>query len=417
MSPDQPLSVLYTAFDVVPSPKGSSTHISQFVKGLVQRQCAVTLITAGDGVLPETGTYLGAQIHRVPPADALYLNRALQFGEAVRIHVLQEPNRYDIAHFRSIWSGIHLVDVQRHAGYRTVFEVNGLPSIELKYHFPDLAGSPTLEKIKQQEAATLLNADHVICPSAVTAAYVASLGVPRDRTTVIPNGIDPELFTPTGAPFSDPAVLLYVGTLARWQGLETLLQALPLVLESRTVQLRIVGKGRKDRQKALLKAVRKAGLEPYVSLEDACSHHTIPNLINQASVCVAPLAFNDRNVTQGCCPLKILEYAACARPIVASNLPVVRELLRDGEEGWLFTPDDPVDLARAVLAALADEPRARQMACAHAARIRAEYTWQSAQKRLLKVYHRLLDGLDGRAGRDVRWPSDPAGGDRSRYWR
>jgi glycosyltransferase involved in cell wall biosynthesis len=57
-------------------------------------------------------------------------------------------------------------------------------------------------------------------------------------------------------------------------------------------------------------------------------------------VCVAPLALNDRNVTQGCCPIKVIEYMSCARPIVAANLPVVRELVREDIDALLFAPDD-----------------------------------------------------------------------------
>ena len=390
MPQERSLSVLYAAFDVVPSPKGASIHISQFAHGLTQAGFDVTLLTAGDGCLPETDTCMGAHVCRVASSEPNFLRRALDFGEAVRTHVLEEGRRYDIAHFRSVWSGIHLVDVQSQGGYRTLFEVNGLPSIELKYHFPELAGSPTLDKIKRQEWITLRRADHVICPSAVTAAYVTSLGVSSDRVTVIPNGIDPNLFAPQPTTLADPHRLLYVGTLAAWQGLEVLLEAMPLILEKRTVQLQVVGKGRKCRRKALLKYIQKHGLEPHVLLEEAYPHHTIPELINQASVCLAPLAYNDRNVTQGCCPIKVLEYAACGRPVVAANLPVVRELVREGTEAWLFNPDDPADLARCVLSALANGERAQAMADALSRRIRQQYTWRSAQKQLIRVYRKLL---------------------------
>jgi len=383
-------SILYSAFDVVPSPKGASTHISAFVRGLVRSGFAVTLLTAGDGCLPEEDGYLGARMLRFCSAETNYLDRALSFGQAVRGHITAHGQDYDIAHFRCIWSGVHLLDLKERFGYRTLFEVNGLPGIELKYHFPALRGSPTLDKIRQQETAILLKADHIICPSAVTAAYVTSLGATLHRITVIPNGIDPELFAPQPLPRPQPPVILYVGTLAAWQGLEILLEALPLVLAKRSAQLWIVGKGRKERQKSLLKIIHKNGLEPYVSLREAHGHHTIPELVNQAAVCVAPLAFNDRNVTQGCCPIKILEYAACARPVVAANLPVVRELARDGAEAWLFTPDDPDDLARCILAVLEDEPWAQNVADAYCRRVHEQFTWKAAQKRLIRVYRELL---------------------------
>ncbi len=384
--------VLYSAFDVVPSPKGASTHITYFTRGLVDAGYRVQLITAGDPSLPERDVYCGAQMLRVPVGDdPNYLKRALEFGQAVTRHLASSPP-YKIAHFRSIWCGLPIVQAQTSFGYKTLFEVNGLPSVELKYHYPALKGSPVLFKIKQQEITTLLRADAIICPSAVTRAYIASLGIPREKITVIPNGVDAKLFAPQ--PFDrlpgESPVLLYMGTLADWQGLDVLVEAMRIIVAQRPARLRIVGRGRGRQRRDLLKRVRKLGLEEAVSVELAVPHHEMPALLAQADVCVAPLAYNDRNVTQGCCPLKLIEYMACGRPVVASNLPVVRELARDDVDALLFTPDDPADLARCVLALLDDASLAQRLGCAAAGHVRQRFTWRAAQKKLLRVYAKLL---------------------------
>jgi glycosyltransferase involved in cell wall biosynthesis len=151
-----------------------------------------------------------------------------------------------------------------------------------------------------------------------------------------------------------------------------------------------VGRGRGRQRKDLEKRVRKLGLEAHVSIEAAVPHHQVPALIAQADVCVAPLTYNDRNVTQGCCPLKVVEYMACARPLVAANLPVVRELVREGVDALLFAPDDAADLARCVLALLDNPPLARRLADSAAQRARDQFSWHVAQKKLGKVYERLL---------------------------
>jgi glycosyltransferase involved in cell wall biosynthesis len=105
-------------------------------------------------------------------------------------------------------------------------------------------------------------------------------------------------------------------------------------------------------------------------------------------VCVAPLTLNDRNVTQGCCPLKVLEYMAAGRPLVASNLPVVRELVRERLDGLLFAPDDPLDLARRRCARW---PTARWRAPGQPARARAQPVHLArGAKRLARVYEKVL---------------------------
>jgi glycosyltransferase involved in cell wall biosynthesis len=384
-------AVLYSAFDVVPSPKGASTHITYFVCGLVEAGYRVQLITAGDPALPEQDTYCGAGILRVPAGDdANLLERAVGFGQAVMQH-LESKNDYAVCHFRSIWCGLPIVQAKSRLGYKTLFEVNGLPSIELKYHYPALKGSSLLDKFKEQEIATLTLADAIICPSAVTKAYIASLGVPREKITVIPNGVDTRLFTPQ--PANEPAncqTILYIGTLADWQGLDVLIKALPTILAQTAVKLLIVGRGRGRQHKDLHKHINKLGLQDHVSIESAVPHHQVPALIAQADVCVAPLAYNDRNVTQGCCPIKVIEYMASGRPIVAANLPVVRELVREDVDALLFVPDEPADLARCVLSLLSDTALARRLADSAAERARERFSWHEAQKRLARVYEKLM---------------------------
>jgi len=359
------------------------------VAGLTAAGYEVHLLTAADGSLPPEDSYLTARVHRLGKAKGSYLERALLFGRAVRKH-LRDSGGYALAHFRSIWSGVPLLEEQARYGYRTLFEVNGLPSVELKYHFPSLSGAPLLRKLRHLELFALSRADHIICPSRVTAAYITSLGIPEERVTVIPNGVDTDLFAPREMPPGDVPLLLYIGTTASWQGLDTLLEAMPIILAKRQVRLRIIGQGRKAQRKALRRRIRKLGLEGSVSLEDPLPHHSIPDVINQASVCLAPLGYNDRNVTQGCCPIKILEYAACGRPIVASDLPVVRELVREGMEALLFPPDSPQDLADKVLTLLAEPELASSLGSCALQRVRSHFTWRHAQEALLKVYEDLI---------------------------
>lgn len=385
-------SILYTAFDVAPSPKGASTHIMHFIRGLVNCGYAVHLITPNDGRLPAEDVFEGARVTRVASDPAAnYLERALAFGEAVLAHVAAAPP-YDVAHYRSLWGGLGLAQHKARYGYRTLYEVNGLPSVELKYHYPGLRDSPLLEKIREQELAALALSDAVVCPADVTRAYLASLGVPRARITVIPNGVSPQEFAPTPLPADDGhvPVLLYIGTLADWQGLDLLVEALPEVLAARPVRLRIVGLGRSRQRKLLAKQIRKLGLAEHVSVEPPVPHHQVPALIAEADVCVAPLTLNDRNVTQGCCPIKVIEYMACGRPLVAANLPVVRELAREDTDALLFAPGDAHDLAQKLLRALADRPLAERLAASAAARARSRFTWHEAQKRLARVYEKVL---------------------------
>jgi len=383
--------VLYSAFDVVPRPKGASIHIQQFLRALVSAGYQVHLVTPNDGTLPTESTLEGARVTRIPTLETgNYLERATAFGQAVFDLLAKEPP-FDFAHYRSVWSGLNMVQAKSKYDYKTIYEVNGLPSIELKYHYPGIEGSQLLEKIRERELATLAQSDSLVCVSQVTRAFLVSLGVRENRITVIPNGASPKNFPVAQRAFEGerPPTMLYIGTLADWQGLETLLKAMPLIINNHAVRLQIVGRGRSRQRRVLRKQIRKLGLDDYVCVLDPLPHSQIPALIENADICVAPLGLNDRNVVQGCCPIKVLEYMAAGRPQLASNLPVVRELLREGVDGILFWPDDPEDLARGALRLLEDHQLAKCMGDNARRRIEEGFTWHDAGKKLLKLYGKL----------------------------
>jgi glycosyltransferase involved in cell wall biosynthesis len=392
--------ILYTAFDIVPSPKGASTHILHNIRGLVNSQFDVHLITPNDGVLPGEDTFEGARVTRITQdLSQNFLARATHFGKSVFTHLILHPD-YDVVHYRNIWDGLAIAQNKQRLGYKTLFEVNGLPSIELKYHYPGI-DSNLLSKIKEQEIATLHLSDAIICPSNVTRDYIASLGLSpssslrtsRKRVTVIPNGVSPSDFAPSPLPprSGRVPVLLYIGTLADWQGLEVVIKALPKILEQRDVRLQIVGRGRSRQRKHLSKQIRKLGLEGSVVIQPAVPHHEVPALIAEADICIAPLGLNDRNVTQGACPIKVLEYMASSRPLIASNMPIVRELVREDVDALLFSPNDPDDLARQVLALLDDFELSKRLSHSATERVLNKFTWHEAQKKLIKVYEQLMN--------------------------
>jgi glycosyltransferase involved in cell wall biosynthesis len=383
--------VLYTAFDIVPSPKGASTHILHNIRGLVNSQYNVHLLTPNDGVLPPEDTIEGARVTRISQdLSQNFLARAMHFGKAVLAHLTLHPG-YEVVHYRNIWDGLAVAQNKKRFGYKTLFEVNGLPSIELKYHYPGI-DSGLLSKIKEQEIATLHLSDAIICPSNVTRDYIASLRTSRKHVTVIPNGVSPSDFSPSPRPRREGRVpiLLYIGTLADWQGLDVLLKALPKILEQQAVRLHIVGRGRSRQRKQLAKQIRKLGVEESVIVQPAVPHHEVPAVIAESDICLAPLGLNDRNVTQGACPIKVLEYMASSRPLIASNIPIVRELVREDVDALLFSPNDPEDLARQVLILLNDYELSKRLADSATERALTNFTWHEAQKKLIKVYDKLL---------------------------
>ena len=94
-------SVLYTAFDIVPSPKGASTHILHNIRGLVNSHLDVQLITPDDGLLPTENEIECAHVTRISQdLTQNFLARAVHFGKMVHAHLALA--NYDVVHYRNI---------------------------------------------------------------------------------------------------------------------------------------------------------------------------------------------------------------------------------------------------------------------------------------------------------------------------
>jgi glycosyltransferase involved in cell wall biosynthesis len=164
-----------------------------------------------------------------------------------------------------------------------------------------------------------------------------------------------------------------------------------LLLYFADAQLHLVGPGKKWQRKRLLKLARKLGLdEDVVVFHEPISAAAVARHLADASLCVAPLAYDDRNVSQGCCPIKLLEYAAVGRPILVSDLPVARELLAEGEARF-FAPGDADDLARQAVELLLNPRAAAEMGRRAANHVRCELTWGRSGEQLLSLYQALLN--------------------------
>ncbi len=232
-------------------------------------------------------------------------------------------------------------------------------------------------------------ATHVTAVSEAVADTVAALGVPRERITVIPNGVDVERFAPGPAPglassgYPDPrvarvprspggssggrpdpagaplganggALVGSVGCLAPRKDYGTLLEALALLAgRGRAFQVVLVGDGP---ERAALES-RAAALGLGARVRFLGEREDVERLLRAMDVFV--LSSREEGI-----PNALLEAMAAARPVVATAVGGTPEVVRDGETGWLVPPGSPAALADALEQALAHPDEARRRGAA-----------------------------------------------------
>ena len=305
--------------------------------------------------------------------------------------------RVQVLHVRSIHEGYPLARRKGEVCERLVLEVNGLPSIELKYHYPRVAEDPELlRKLERQEQVCLEAADLVLTPSAVTAAHLIARGAPPAKVRVIPNGVDPTRFTYAspralaGVDGGSPLQALYVGTLTAWQGVHRALDALALYRRDLPAELTLVGPARKRQRRELEERAQRLGIADAVRLLPPAGPEGLVALHHQADVALAPLLACDRNLVQGCCPLKVIEAMATGTPVVASDLPDVRALAEPDVEALLVRPGSAKAIKDAWLRLRGEPGLGLRLSQAARARVEREHTWERAGDALLAVYGEML---------------------------
>jgi glycosyltransferase involved in cell wall biosynthesis len=378
---------LYASFDRFPSPKGAATHIAQFATTMFDVMQGGLLYVLADETLPvyqHEGTVEIVRYHR---EQENLLDRALGFGRRLEMLLDMQESSLELCHFRDPWSGMPIMNRPRR--YATIYEVNALPSIELPYSYPQISPS-TLEKIRAAEVYCWSNADAIVTPSQTIADNLAMLGAPVDRITVIPNGAEPVGQIP-GPPADAPArYILYFGALQRWQGVDVLLRAFARLADLDDLHLVICSSSHHRQAKIYRKLAEHLGVAERVRWHYGLHKRELAGWIAGARMTVAPLVECSRNLEQGCSPLKVLESMAFGVPVVASDLPAVREIITDRLDGRLVRADRPAELARAIRVLLEYPEQLRTMGTNARARIERDLTWEQANSRLTEVYRRLL---------------------------
>lgn len=219
--------------------------------------------------------------------------------------------------------------------------------------------------------------------------------VPREKISVVENGVDSELFNPHcgGASIRRELglegrfVASYIGTMGMAHGLETLLEAASLLQSAAPeVVFLLVGEGaEKEHMYSLVRERRLAN----VRMLPQQPRERIPGYISASDICLVPLKQSE--VFRTVLPTKMLEFMACARAVVLGVEGEAQKLLKAADAGLCVQPENPADLAKAVLK-LANDPHLRRSLGANGHRyILQNFTRQQMASAYLQVLNRLLE--------------------------
>jgi glycosyltransferase involved in cell wall biosynthesis len=188
--------------------------------------------------------------------------------------------------------------------------------------------------------------------------------------------------------------VVYLGHIGEIKGVDVLVRAMAKLPGRR---LRIHGRARREESVARLRRrIDELGLGDRVTLGDWIPPAEVPPLLARARVSALPYRAGWTETARFVSPLKAYELMAAGVPVVASDLPSLREILRDGETGLLVPPDDPDALAGALRRVL-EEPDLAQRLADRAREEARRHSWAERARRMAEFMRETRDARRGRA--------------------
>lgn len=375
---------VYIAFDVFPSKKGASTHINHCLKALQNTFDVGLLICLGTDEMPQFqyDENRNLYVYRWKGKVVNFLERTQAFQKTI-LQFLQGDfcNNIKLVHFRDVWGGIPAIKALKTA--KKIFEINAFPSIELPYRYPQLHQG-IIHKIEQLEAQCITSVDKIITPSDVTRNYILkTFSISENHVKTIANGVT--MYSTSATNSHTKPYILYFGAVQRWQGIKTLFKALK---EVKDIELSLMMCIAVPEKKAnhIKKLAAHIGVSTQIEWFFELDKETLAEKIKAATCTIAPLAACNRNLKQGCNPLKIIESMVYGIPVIASDIPVVHALIEDNKTGFLVPPDRPELLGRKIRTLLEDITILKEVGERAKKKVQHHFLWEYQEAKMKELY-------------------------------
>jgi glycosyltransferase involved in cell wall biosynthesis len=412
------VNLLYLADIRFPLERANGIQTMETCHALASRGHVVTLLVRPDtsGEPRDPFAYYGLE-----PLNNLRIRRAMGWGTAPFRRAMYVSGavrrslgaaRPDVVFTRDLGIAAVLLRIPARRRPPVVYESHGyapvvsglLPSMFSTGRAP----RPTkLRRLEAREQLVWQRADGYVTITATLARELADRIGPRACVSVVPDGARvgrDRAFDWEGP--SRPPTIAYAGHLYPWKGADVLVEVVALLPDARG---RIIGGHPGERDLARVRELAASrGVADRIEFTGLVPPAEVPRWLGGADVLLLPNRATAVSASYTS-PLKLFEYLAVGRPIVASSLPALAEVLRDGENAILVPPDDARAVAAAVDRLMGDRALAMRLA-RRAFDEAGAYSWTARAERLEAV----LEKAAAREPRADRWgspaarPSSPA---------
>lgn len=370
---------------------GQNVHVAEVSAALTRRGHQVSVYTRRDDpdlpdrvVTPEgyTVVHVTAGPPKPLPKDELlsYMGPFAQFLDAD-----WAADRPDVAHAHFWMSGIATQLTARHLNLPAVQTFHALGVVKRRHQGVQDTSPP--ERLRL-EATVARSATWVAATCTDEVFELMRMGRSRNRISVVPCGVDLDLFSPEGpvAPRSERHRIVSVGRFVPRKGFDVVVRALPHLPETELV---IVGGpdesqlGSDPEARRLMDLATQLGVADRVRLYGSVSRTDMPAILRSANVVACTPWYEPFGIVP-------LEAMACGVPVVASAVGGMLDTVVHDVTGQLVKPERPDEVAKAVNRLLRDDFLRQSMGAAGRDRARARYSWDRVAADTQRIYDRLV---------------------------
>jgi glycosyltransferase involved in cell wall biosynthesis len=238
--------------------------------------------------------------------------------------------------------------------------------------------------------------DAIVVISSVLKNQLVSLGVPPEKITVIPNGVDADKYSPSVDGSSirkkynldGKLVCGYTGTFGQWHGITVLAEAVKFVVKKNpNVIFLLIGDGvlRGEVEDIL----RRDGVWQNVIITGMMQHQAVPQHLAACDALVLPAIDNPDGLGFFQSPIKLFEYMAMGKAVISSDVGQPKDIIQSGTNGLLVHQQNAAELAEKILMLADDHALCQSLGSAARRDAVEKYSWKQNAQQVLDVYARI----------------------------
>ena len=259
----------------------------------------------------------------------------------------------------------------------------------------------SIPKWERKEIEWCNKANHLITVIEEAVERYKSLGIPKEKITVVANYVNQDEFLSPiklGAEdnfeilqkFKGKFVVTYIGGFDIHRGIESVVKAMPEVIkECPNSKLVLVGKGKN--LKALVMLSQNLEVEKYISFEGWQPTSKLPFYIKASDICLIPhlkIIHTDNTI-----PHKLFHYMLLEKPVVATNCNPIERIITETECGLVYESNDSNGLAECIIKLYNDFELREQMGENGKKAVIEKYNWENTSKNLIKLYKTIENSI------------------------